>query len=131
MTDSDAHDLGANSRVESSAHMVQDTPSYAAAAKSRSRGPAGVDAAMMSPNNAAAYDLESDPGFVRNWARMSAFGREYRHPNNIMTERPLTRHQNSVREFFQELQNIGIPAHGVRCLRRVSKDPFVITFGRN
>ena len=131
MTDSDAHDLGANSWVERSAHMVQDTPSYAAAATSPSRGPAGVDAEMTSPNNAAAYDLESDPGFVRNCARMSAFGREYRHPNNIMPERPLTRHQNSVREFFQELQNIGTPAHGVRCLRRVSKDPFGITFGRN
>ena len=73
MTDSDAHDLGPNSWVERSAHMVQDTPSYAAAAKSRSRGPAGVDAEMMSPNNAAAYDLESDPGFVRNWARIFFF----------------------------------------------------------
>ena len=67
MTDSDAHDLGF-------AHMVQDTPSYAAAATSPSRGPASVDAEMTSPNNAAAYDLESDPGFLRNCARMSALG---------------------------------------------------------
>ena len=73
--------------------MVQATPSYAAAAASPSRGTAGVDAETTSPNNAGAYDLESDPGFVRNCARMSAFGRVYRHPNNIMPETPLTRHQ--------------------------------------
>ena len=39
MTDPDAHDLGHNGWVEGSAHMVQDTPSYAAAAASPSRGP--------------------------------------------------------------------------------------------
>ena len=93
---------------------------------------------MTSANNAAAYDLESDPGLVRNCARMSAFGREYRHPNNNRPERPLSAvfaanktSENSVREIFQELQNIGIPAHGVRCLQRVSKDRLDITFGRN
>ena len=95
MTDPDANDLGPNSWVERFAHMVQDTPSYAAASTSSSHGPAGVDAEMTSPNNVAAYDLESDPGFVRNCARMSAFGREYRHPNNIMPERSLTRHQRT------------------------------------
>ena len=68
---------------------------------------------------------------------MYAFGREYRHPNNIMPERPLSAvfavnkaSENSLRETFQELQNIGIPAHGVRCLQRVSKDRLGITFGR-
>ena len=118
--------------------MVQDTPSYAAASASPLRGPADVDAEMTSPNNTAAYDLEFDPGFVRNCARMSAFGREYRDPNNIIPERPLSgvfavnqTSENSVREIFQKLQNIGIPAHGVRCLQRVSKDHLDITFGRN
>ena len=52
MTDPHAHDLGPNSWAESSAHMVQDTLSYAAAA-SPSRGPAGVDAEMASSNIAA------------------------------------------------------------------------------
>ena len=66
--------------------MVQDTPSYAAAA-SPLCGPAGVDAEMTSPDNTAARDLESEPGFARNCARMSAFGRGYSHPNNIMPER--------------------------------------------
>ena len=66
MTDPDANDLGPNSWVERFSHMVQDTPSYAAAAASPSRGTAGVDAELTSPNDAGAYDLESDPGFVRN-----------------------------------------------------------------
>ena len=54
-----------------------------------------------------------------------------------MPERPLSAvfavnkaSENSLRETFQELQNIGIPAHGVRCLQRVSKDRLGITFGR-
>ena len=112
MIDSDAHDLGPNTWAERSAHMVQDTISYAAAA-SPSRGPVGVDAEMASSNNAATDDdLESDPGFERNCGRMSAFEREYYHPN------------------FQDLQNIGIPAHGVRCLQRASNDRFCITFGK-
>ena len=119
--------------------MVQDTPSYAAAAAaSPSCGPAGVDAEMSSPNNTAAFDLESEPGFARNCVRMSAFRREYRHPNNITPERPLSAvfavnqtAENLVREIFQDFQNIGIPSHGVRCLQRVSKDRLDITCGRN
>ena len=55
MTDPDAHDLGPNSWAERSAHMVQGSLSYAAAA-SPSRGAAVVDAEMMSTNNAAADD---------------------------------------------------------------------------
>ena len=137
MTDPDAHDLGPNSWAERSAHMVQDTLSYAAAA-SPSRGPAGVDAEMTSSNNAATgYDLESDPGFVRNCGRMSDFEREYYHPNNIMPERPLSAvfavgqtSENSVKGIFQDLQNVGIPAHGVRCLQRVSNDRFCTTFSK-
>ena len=69
---------------------------------------------------------------------MSAFGRGYSHPNTIMPERQISAvfavnqtSGNSVREIFQELQNIGIPAHGIRCLQRVSKNRFDITFGRN
>ena len=90
MIDSDTHDLGPNTWAERSAHMVQDKLSYAAAA-SPSRGPVGVDAEMASSNNAATDDdLESDPGFERNCGRMSAFEREYYHPNNIMSERPLS-----------------------------------------
>ena len=88
--------------------MVQDTPSYAAAAPLC--GPAGVEAEMTSPNNTAACDLESDPGFARNCARMYAFGREYRHPNYITPKRPLSAvfavnqtSENSVREIFQAL----------------------------
>ena len=72
MTDPDAHDLGPNSWAERSAHMVQGSLSYVAAA-SPSRGAAVVDAEMMSTNNAAPDDLESDHGFVRNCVRMSAF----------------------------------------------------------
>ena len=70
--------------------MVQDTPSYAAAAAAASPlcGPAGVEAQMTSPKNTAACDFVSEPGFARDCARMSAFGREYHHPNNIMPERP-------------------------------------------
>ena len=69
---------------------------------------------------------------------MSAFGRGYSHSNDVMPERQISAvfagnqtSGNSVREIFQELQNIGIPAHGVRCLQRVSKDRLDITFGRN
>ena len=51
MTDPDPHDLGAHSWAECSTHMVQGTLSYAAVAFP-SRGPAGVDAEMMSTNNA-------------------------------------------------------------------------------
>ena len=47
MTDPDAHDLGPSSWVERSAHMVQDTPSHAAAAASPLRGPAGVYAEVI------------------------------------------------------------------------------------
>ena len=90
--------------------MVQDTPSYAAAATSPSRGPAGVDAEMTSRTNAAAYDLESDPGFVRNCARMSAFGWEYRHLNNTMPGRPLTRHQRTRKGILS-----GASKHGYTC----------------
>ena len=137
MIDSDAHDLGPNTWAERSARMVQDTISYAAAA-SLSRGAVGVDAEMASSNNAATDDdLESDPGFERNCGRMSAFEREYYHPNNIMSERPLSvvfavdqTSENSVKDIFQDLQNIGIPAHGVRCLQRASNDRFCITFGK-
>ena len=137
MIDSDAHDRGPNTWAERSARMVQDTISYAAAA-CLSRGPVGVDAEMASSNNAATDDdLESDPGFERNCGRMSAFEREYYHPNNIMSERPLSvvfavdqTSENSVKDIFQDLQNIGIPAHGVRCLQRASNDRFCITFGK-
>ena len=132
----DAHDLGPNTWAERSAHVVQGSLSYAAAA-SPSRGAAVVDAEMMSTNNAAADDLESDPGFVRNCVRMSAFEKEHYHPNNIMPERPLSAvfavnqtSENSVKDIFQDLQNIGVPAHGVRCLQRVSNDHFCITFGK-
>ena len=136
MTDPDAHDLGPNSWAERSAHMLQGSLSYAAAA-SPSRGAAVVDAEMMSTNNAAADDLESDPGFVHNCVRMSAFEKEHCHPNKIMPERPLSAvfavnqaSENSVKDIFQDLQNIGVPAHGVRCLQRVSNDHFCITFGK-
>ena len=136
MTDPNAHDLGPNSWAERSAHVVQGSLSYAAAA-SPSRGAAVVDAEMMSTNNAAADDLESDPGFVRNCVRMSAFEKEHYHPNNIMPERPLSAvfavnqtSENSVNDIFQDLQNIGVPAQGVRCLQRVSNDHFCITFGK-
>ena len=87
---------------------------------------------------AVADDLESDPGFACNCRRMSAIEKERYHPNNIMPERPLSAvfvvnqtSENSVKDIFQDLQNIGIPAHGVRCLQRVSKDRLDITFGRN
>ena len=53
-------------------YKVRSLLSYAAAA-SPSRGPASVDAEMVWTNNAAADDLESDPGFVLNCRRMSAF----------------------------------------------------------
>ena len=136
MTDHDAHDLGLNSWAERSAHVVQDTPTYAAVASS-SRGPAVVDAEMPLPNNAAADDLESDPGFVSNRGRMSAFERKYYHPNNIMPKRPLSAvfavnqiSENQVKDIFQDLQNIGIHAHGVSCLQRVSNDRFLSPLAR-
>ena len=47
--------------------MVQDTASYAASAvPSSPRGPAVVNAEMPLLNNAAADDLEYDPGFLPN-----------------------------------------------------------------
>ena len=125
MTVPDAHDLGPNSWAERSAHVVHGSPSYAAAA-SPSRGAAVVDAEMMSTINAAADDLESDPGFVRNCVRMSTFEKEHYHTNNIMPETS----ENSVKDIFQDLQNIGVPAHGIKCLQRVSNDHFCITFGK-
>ena len=135
MTVFDADDLGPNMWAERSAHVVQGTPSYAAVASS-SRGPAIVDAEMPLPNDAAA-DLGSDPGFVRNCRRVSAFEREYFHANNIMAERPLPAvfavnetSENSVKDIFQDLQNNGIPADGVRCLQRISNDRFCVTFGK-
>ena len=76
MTKLDARDLGPNIWAERSAHLAQDTFSYAAVASSP-RHPAVVDAEMPFPNNPAADDLESDPGFVRNYWTMSAFEREY------------------------------------------------------
>ena len=114
-------------------------PSYAAAAAASPLcGPADVDAEMTSPNNTAACELESEPGFERNCARLSPFGREYRHPNNIMPEMPLSavfaldlKLENLVRKTFQELQNIGIPAYGVTCLQRASKYRLDISFSRN
>ena len=131
----DADDLGRNIWAERSAYVVQDTLSYAAVASS-SRGPALVDAEMPSPNNADDDDLESDPGFVRNCGRMPAFERKYYHLNIIMPERPLSAVfaavnqtlENSVKDIFQDLQNIGIPAHGVSGLQRVSNDRFCISF---
>ena len=136
MTDPDAHNLGPNSWAERSARMVQGSLSYAAAA-SPSRGATVVDAEMMSTNNAAADDLESDPGFVRNCVRMSAFEKEHYHPKNIMPERPLSAvfavnqtSENSLKDIFHDLQNISVPAHGVRCLQRVSNDHLCITFGK-
>ena len=88
-TNPDAHDLGPNSWAERSAHVVQDMPSYAAVTSS-SRAPAGVDAEMPLPNGDADGDLESDPGFVRDCGRMSAFERHQYHPKNIMPGRPLS-----------------------------------------
>ena len=136
MTDRDAHDLGLNSWAECSAHVVQDTPTYAAVASS-SRGPAVVDKEMPLPNNPVADDLESDPGFVCNCRRMSAFEKEYYRPNNIMPKRPLSAvfavnqtSENDVKDIFQDLHNIDIHAHGVSCLQRVSNDRFCITFGK-
>ena len=77
MTVLDVDDFGPNSWAERSAHVVQDTPSYAAVAASSSRGRAIVDAELLLSRNAADDDLESDPGhgFVRNCGRMSAFER--------------------------------------------------------
>ena len=86
MTDRDAHGLGLNSWAEYSAHVVQDTPTYAAVASS-SRGPAVVDKEMPFLNNPVADDLESDPGFVCNCGRMSAFEKEYYCPKNIMPKK--------------------------------------------
>ena len=83
MTDRDAHGLGLNSWAECSAHVVQNTPTYAALASS-SCGPAVAGAEMPLLNNPVADDLESDPGFVCNCGRMSAFKREYYRLNNIM-----------------------------------------------
>ena len=89
----DDSDRGLNTWAERSAHMVQGSLSYAAAA-SPSRGGAVVDAEMMSTSNAAADDLES----------------EHYHPNNIMPERPLSAvfavnqtSENSVKDIFQDL----------------------------
>lgn len=79
MMNLDAQDLGPNSWAKRSAHVVQNTPSYATRASS-SRGLAVVDAEMPLPNNAADDDLESDPGFVLNFGRMSAFEWEFYHP---------------------------------------------------
>ena len=50
-------------------------PSYASVAFS-SRDPSVVNAEVLLPNNAADYNLESYPGFVRNCLRMSAFATE-------------------------------------------------------
>ena len=65
---------------------------------------------------------------------MSAFESEYYHPNNIMPERLLSAvfavnqtSENSVKDIFQDRQDTGIPAHGVRRLKRVSNDRFCIT----
>ena len=38
--------------------------------------------------------------------------------------------ENSVKDIFQDLRNIGRPAHGVKCLQRVSNGRFCITFGK-
>ena len=88
-------------------------------------------------NNAVADDLESDPGFVCNCGRMSAFEREYYRPDNIMPKGPLSAvfavnqtSENEVKDIFQGLHNNGIHAHGVSCLQRVSNDRFCITFGK-
>lgn len=80
MTDLNAQDLGVNMWTERYSHVVQDSPSNAGVASS-SLDPAVVDVEMPLPNNAAFDDIESDPGFVRNWGRMSAFERENNHPN--------------------------------------------------
>ena len=56
---------------------MQDTR-YAVA--SSLRGPA----VMSAPSNTAADDLDSDPGFVLNCGKISAFEREYYYPKNIM-----------------------------------------------
>ena len=108
-------------------------PSYASVVSS-SRDPAAVDREMPMPNNVADDDLESDSGFIGNYRRMFGFEREYYHPNNIMPERPWSAvfavnqtSENSAKDIFEDLQNIGIPARGVRCLQRVSNDRFCIT----
>ena len=136
MTDREAHDLGLSSWAECSAHEVQDTSNYAAVASS-SRGLAVAGAEMPLLNNPVADDLESDPGFVCNCGRMSAFEREYYRLNNIMPKRPLSAifavnqtSENEVKDIFQDLHNIGIHAHVVSCLQRVSNDRFCITFGK-
>ena len=68
--------------------------------------------------------------------RISAFEKEHYHPNN-MPERPLSAvfavnptSEDSVKDIFQDFQSIGIPAHGVKYLQRVSNDQFCITFGK-
>ena len=38
--------------------------------------------------------------------------------------------ENSVKDIFQDLRNIGRPAHGVKCLHRVSNGRFCINFGK-
>ena len=65
---------------------------------------------------------------------MFGFEREYYHPNYIMSERPWSAvfavnqsSENSAKDIFEDLQNIGIPARGVRCLQLVSNDRFCIT----
>ena len=136
MTDRDAHGLGLNSWAECSAHVVQNTPTYAALASS-SCVPTVAGAEMSLLNNPVADDLESDPGFVCNCRRMSAFEREYYRLNNIMPKRPLSAifavnqtSDNEVKDIFQDLHNIGIHTHGLGCLQRVSNDRFCITFGK-
>ena len=136
MTERDAHGLGLNSWAECSAHVVQNTPTYAALASS-SCGPAVAGAEMPLLNNPVADNLESDPGFVCNCGRMSAFEREYYRLNNIMPKRPLSAicavnqtSENEMKDIFQDLHSIGIHTHGVSCLQRVSSDRFCITFGK-
>ena len=54
-----------------------------------------------------------------------------------MPERPLSAvfainqtSENSVKDIFQDLEHIGLSAHVVRRLQRVSNDHFCITFGK-
>ena len=63
--------------------------------------------------------------------------KEHHHPNDIMPKRPLSTvfavkqtSENLVKDIFQDLQNIGITAHGVGCLQRVSNDRYCITYGK-
>lgn len=69
--------------------------------------------------------------------RHAPYGTNY-HLNNIMPEGLLSAVfameqtlENSVKEdICQDLKNIGAPAQGVGCLRRVSKECFCIAFGK-